>query len=630
MAAGFLEAEARFLEVRRLHDTGEMSEADYEEALRQLVLYEKDDFWMLGADSGAWYRLEGEQWVPAEPPLVGAVAESAPAPFVTEDTEAPPDRRRRLQLGLLVGIPLALVIIVGLLALFTPYPNLWAKSLSIFVTGDDADLYFERALIHRYELENLDGAVADVSAAIDQAPTAFLHEWRAEVFVEQGAYARAAADYTQAIMLDPDLIDLYVARAEVYQELDESALALEDMNRAIELSADDCYFYVQRAELYAQEGNIALAQQDYEHVVGLSEETCLWRAAAEDGLRALGAVASVPEATATPDATAVPAATSAPTPTPTLPAPTGTPVPIPTDPKPTSTPTSEPTATPFPTPAPVLRYAMSVGNGSFSDSLDAWEGTNNAEIVDGYKGDGVAITYFSASDFSIFQALSQEFEAEKWYQVSGWCLAPEGAECRIQLGDGNTVIVATAAGTGDWRLVSGVLRLGSNQQLSVYLRSPEPGSTVIYDEIEVYELDCGLVCDGSFDDGTAFWWSAQNALDAKGLEGNGLRVSSDDDNSDVYQALPGIFEGGRTYRASVWCNGLAGDRCRLFFGDAWGVFNPPAYENSDWEEVEANGDWQRLEVTVTLSRDERMFVYLYAKTPGSSVIYDDLVVEEVP
>jgi len=139
------------------------------------------------------------------------------------------------------------------------------------------------------------------------------------------------------------------------------------------------------------------------------------------------------------------------------------------------------------------------------------------------------------------------------------------------------------------------------------------------------------VCNGNFEQDFYFWLNTDNATVVAGRSGQGAQVDYDGGNSDIHQLLPDTYEAGKTYRATAWCKADVGDECRIFFGDSDHNpnFYPPNYENQVNQSLPGNGQWQQLDVSITLSKNERMSVYVYAKTSGSSVIYDDVYVEEI-
>jgi len=138
------------------------------------------------------------------------------------------------------------------------------------------------------------------------------------------------------------------------------------------------------------------------------------------------------------------------------------------------------------------------------------------------------------------------------------------------------------------------------------------------------------LCNGDFSNGSASWFSGENMALTPGRSGYGVQVSFDGGNSDVWQQIPGVFSQGMTYRASAWCLADVGEECRLFLGDANLIQNPIPYENTAYQILPGNGTWQFLSATLTLSRAEHLDFYVYAKTPGSTVVYDDARLEPAP
>lgn len=237
----------------------------------------------------------------------------------------------------------------------------------------------------------------------------------------------------------------------------------------------------------------------------------------------------------------------------------------------------------------------------------------------------------SGGNSDIRYALPVPLEGGKVYQATAWCKAEEGTQCRLFFGDAGVDInppayqnasVQIVDGTDSWQKLRVVVTLSQDEEMSIYLYSKAEGHSVAYDEIQVAEVLCDMLCDSGFEEGLDFWKSIENvSITDNGRSGRGLRVDYDEENADVWQLLPGIFEAGTTYKASVWCKAFVGDECGIFLGDAQKLFNPPAYENSTQEFIEGNGDWQQLSITLTLTKDEQMQIFLYSNTLGASVIY---------
>ncbi len=76
-ASRFQAVEKQYAQLKAQYRAGKMSEAAYQAALKKLVFEDdRGQYWMLGADSGQWYRHDGSQWVRADPPLTASAGSS--------------------------------------------------------------------------------------------------------------------------------------------------------------------------------------------------------------------------------------------------------------------------------------------------------------------------------------------------------------------------------------------------------------------------------------------------------------------------------------------------------------------------------------------------------------------------
>ena len=142
------------------------------------------------------------------------------------------------------------------------------------------------------------------------------------------------------------------------------------------------------------------------------------------------------------------------------------------------------------------------------------------------------------------------------------------------------------------------------------------------------------VCNGDFEEEQAYWgrYHARASV-VSGRSDQGMRVQWNDNQSVVYQVLPGIFEAGKTYEATAWFQAEPSETCQLSFGDGFVVNDPennPSGENEESQTLAGNGAWQRLRVELTLSRDERLQITLFSSNVGGSVLFDDIQVRELP
>lgn len=103
----FAETEKQFAALKARRDAGQLSDSNYEAALRALIF--QDDagkHWMLGTESGEWYRAEGQRWVRADPPLQSSI----PPPKETLAVVAPPSRVKRRLSWLWIALGGAVIV----------------------------------------------------------------------------------------------------------------------------------------------------------------------------------------------------------------------------------------------------------------------------------------------------------------------------------------------------------------------------------------------------------------------------------------------------------------------------------------------------------------------------------------
>ena len=116
-----------------------------------------------------------------------------------------------------------------------------------------------------------------------------------------------------------------------------------------------------------------------------------------------------------------------------------------------------------------------------------------------------------------------------------------------------------------------------------------------------------------------------------GRNGRGLKVTN---NNKIWGCrsfqLPKIYEAGKTYQASVLCKADKEAKCQLFFGEPHKV-DQEAFNNESKVILQGNGDWQKIITNpIKIRPDKRVVVQVYSiEVPGKSVIFDDILVEEV-
>jgi tetratricopeptide (TPR) repeat protein len=272
----FEQVARRFALLRDRYRSGTLDEAAYDAALAELLVEDDSGYWMLGADSGAWYWHNGQEWVRRDPPTGDVSSRAVPSP-----PSARASRRRRWLIAAPAALFLLCVAAAAVLLLTTHYGNLLFASAAILVDQDDADAY----------------------------------QSRAAAYAELGNDQQAAADYGRAIALDSGNAWLLVQRAIHYGALGRYAEAIADLDQVTALDPGDCFAYLMRGQMYERSGDAERARADYQHVLGFDDQVCFSRQEAADALAEMGAA---PPVAVSPTSTPLPAAA------PTAPQPTST------------------------------------------------------------------------------------------------------------------------------------------------------------------------------------------------------------------------------------------------------------------------------------------------------------------
>ncbi len=118
----FAAAQQAYLELKGRYARGEMTEAEFEAAMQNLTVQDADGFyWMLGAESGQWYRYDGQQWLQTNPPLIAAAPPVSPPPpmpppvaaALPPTAAAPPAKKSNWKRWLALLVLAILIGIVG-------------------------------------------------------------------------------------------------------------------------------------------------------------------------------------------------------------------------------------------------------------------------------------------------------------------------------------------------------------------------------------------------------------------------------------------------------------------------------------------------------------------------------------
>ena len=108
------DVEALATGMRRCVLAGAMTPQEYHATLAELVVFDDAGFpWLLGAQTGAWYRRDVSGWVPDAPPA----STGAPAPPPPSPASNPPEPRRSQAAAVAAGALMGLVAVVFAVAL---------------------------------------------------------------------------------------------------------------------------------------------------------------------------------------------------------------------------------------------------------------------------------------------------------------------------------------------------------------------------------------------------------------------------------------------------------------------------------------------------------------------------------
>jgi len=138
----------------------------------------------------------------------------------------------------------------------------------IRVQPRNADAFYERGLLWAQRYEH-DKAIADITKAIQLAPTAEMYNERGWSWQHKDEYEKAVADYSMAIKLNPRFAAAYGNRGVALMNRGQHAPALIDCDKAIELDDGNAEMYNKRAYLRAFDGEYKGAARDYTRAIEL-------------------------------------------------------------------------------------------------------------------------------------------------------------------------------------------------------------------------------------------------------------------------------------------------------------------------------------------------------------------------
>src|SRR5512135_2799058 len=87
----FQDAENTYRGLKQQHAAGKLTDEEFEEQVTQLWCQDAQGrWWLIGAETGEWYMLDGEKWIKAQPPIAPVRAPTTSEPPPPARTTAQP------------------------------------------------------------------------------------------------------------------------------------------------------------------------------------------------------------------------------------------------------------------------------------------------------------------------------------------------------------------------------------------------------------------------------------------------------------------------------------------------------------------------------------------------------------
>jgi tetratricopeptide (TPR) repeat protein len=147
----------------------------------------------------------------------------------------------------------------------------FAEAIRLFDAQTDASKldasYFEQRAMAHHAIGDSASAISDYSSAIGREPA----DANRGILLstKQDKYREAVADFSKALELVPDHVDVLLLRANAYLSVSEIGAAKADAQRAVELAPDDPRAMMVRGLTFARQGDFDHAFEDYSEAIRL-------------------------------------------------------------------------------------------------------------------------------------------------------------------------------------------------------------------------------------------------------------------------------------------------------------------------------------------------------------------------
>ena len=174
-----------------------------------------------------------------------------------------------------VAVVATLVIITGSILCTQIIWNQYSNQISTLPSDTSAYFYDNRGNMYLQE-GKYDKAIADYSKAIEFNPKdTEAYNARGYLHILTHEYSKAISDASMAIQIDPTYANAYDTRAEAYWNMGEYDKAIAYSNKAIELNANEAYYYRNRGIAYKLKGEYDEAIVDLQKCIELSKDQSL-------------------------------------------------------------------------------------------------------------------------------------------------------------------------------------------------------------------------------------------------------------------------------------------------------------------------------------------------------------------
>jgi hypothetical protein len=109
----FQEADRRYAEIKRRHETGSLTQEEFDEELKHLMVQDEEGrWWAKSRTAGEWYYHDGTAWVKDTPPGYQASQAAPEDQRETQQSEDHQKEARRVAWIVLAIFPIALVLLM--------------------------------------------------------------------------------------------------------------------------------------------------------------------------------------------------------------------------------------------------------------------------------------------------------------------------------------------------------------------------------------------------------------------------------------------------------------------------------------------------------------------------------------